>query len=103
MAATARVTVKGRRWLQVTPERRALVLDCSFEILDPAPVFQLNEAIRYPPGVFQGMTQQQAIAAIRDNGIGGIPSLTAIALGLIDDWNASAPIRGVNFPIVFNP
>jgi len=105
MAATARVTVRGRRWIPVSPERRALALDCTFDILDPDPtvVFTLNIEMRYPPAAFQGMTQAQAVAAVRDNGIGGIPSLKAIALGLIADWNAGAAIRAVTFPFIFNP
>lgn len=103
--ATGRVTVKSRRWIQVSPERRSLVLDCMFEVLDPAPtvVFALNAEIRYPPQAFQGMTQQQAIVAIRDDGIAGIPSLRAIALGLVDDWEDSAPMRQVTLPFTFNP
>ena len=105
MAASAVVTVNERRWVPVTQERRSLVLNVRFDILDPGPQSALtfSQEIRYPPAVFASMTQAQAVVAIRDNGIAGIPSLRALAQGLLDDWNNTAGIRGVTFPISFNP
>jgi len=103
MAATASIVLLGKRWVPVSPERRALVLDVRFDILDPEPVFQLGQEIRYAPAAFAGMTAIQAQTAILTTGIGGHPGLKTIALDLLEDWNQAVAIRQLTFPIVFNP
>lgn len=106
MPASYRVTVTDRRWERASTERRALVLDLRFEIMDPDPAtvaVTFNGHLRYPPGAFSGMTQAQIINAIRNTGIGGVPGLQPVAEQLLADWDATANIRSVALPFTFGP
>jgi len=87
--------------------RRVYRVHLTYEIFDdqdPGTVLAVVPMqIAYPAVVFRGLTRPQALALIRDTGVGEIPSLKLVGANLVDDYDDGEVLRSLPANYPFTP
>lgn len=104
--ATWQGTLLGTHLVQTAPRKRVLEVQVLFTLFDRVGDAEVQDkrrmTVRYPL-VFAGMTQDEALRRIRDDGAGGVPSLRALGAALAQDFEDAGVFRSVTFPVDFVP
>ena len=107
MAVTWRASVNSKGVIHTSPTERLLRVRSSVEIYDggdPGTVLKAHGfETKYELYLFDAMTAIQIRDAIVENGIGGVPSIRSICIGITQDWIDSAVIRSISLPYAFGP